>query len=255
MTDADREKLLARIKALFSKTTGAGATEAEELAAAEKARELIEKYQLDMGAEELKKEGFVEKSIDMEAARFAFARRILQGVDEFCEVKTWYRTFYQRSVVVFGLRSDVELAAYLIESLTTFTLSGADLHIALERKMAIALGTPMTSAQSRQAHFSYVDGCADRISDRLSEMARRRRSQTAKPGSYGALITLDKPALIQAEMERCGIRFRTGTALTGGSDGGSFSAGSAHGAKASFGRPVGGGRIAGLIGNRDAGAA
>ena len=61
MNSADREKLLARIKALFSKTTEAGATEAEELAATEKARELIEKYQLDMGAEELKREGFVKK--------------------------------------------------------------------------------------------------------------------------------------------------------------------------------------------------
>src|SRR5258705_5557481 len=46
MTSTDREKLLARIKALFSKTTEAGATEAEELAAAEKHRELIEKDKL-----------------------------------------------------------------------------------------------------------------------------------------------------------------------------------------------------------------
>jgi Protein of unknown function (DUF2786) len=248
MTGADREKLLARIKALYSKTTGAGATEAEELAAAEKARELIEKYQLDMGAEELKKEGFVQKTIDMEPSRFAFARRILQGTEKFCEVKCWYMT--SRQVVAFGLRSDVELAAYLIESLTTFTLAGADLHIATERKMAIALGTPMTSAQSRQAYHSYLIGCANRINVRLREMTAERGAQTAKPGSYGALITLDKPALIEAEMDRCGIHLCTGSALTGASNGGSFDAGSAHGAKASFGRPVGGGRIAGLIGNR-----
>jgi hypothetical protein len=79
MTGADREKLLARIKALFSNTTGAGATEAEELAAAEKARELIEKYQVDMGAEELKKEGFIQKTLHMESSRLAFARRIIFG--------------------------------------------------------------------------------------------------------------------------------------------------------------------------------
>jgi hypothetical protein len=150
-----------------------------------------------------------------------------------------------------GLTSDVELAAYLIESLTNFALAGADLHIAVERKMAIALGTPLTSAQSRQVHISYLVGCASRTRARLEELAKQRKTQDAKPGSYGALITLDKPALIDAEMERCGIHLHCGgSSLSGGSDSGSFAAGSAHGANASFGRPVGGGRIAGLIGNR-----
>jgi hypothetical protein len=250
MTDTDREKLLARIKALFSKTTKSGATEAEELAAAEKARELIEKYQLDMGAEELKKEGFVKKNIGMDAARFTFARRILNAIDKFCEVKTWYITYGGRVITVFGLASDVELAAYLIESLTTFSLSGADLHIATERKIQIALGTPMTATETRECHRSYLLGCANRISIRLREMAQQRRSQTAKPGSYGALITLDKPTLINAEMECLHIRLASGSCLTGASDRSSFGAGSAHGAKASFGRPVGGGRIVGLIGKR-----
>jgi len=250
MTDADREKLLARIKALFSKTTEAGATEAEELAAAEKARELIEKYQLDMGQEELTKEGFVRKNIKMEQARFTLARRILLGIEKFCEVKTYYMAWrgFEPDVTDFGLASDAELAAYLIDSLTTFSLAGADFHIAIERKTAIALGTPMTAAESKEAYRSYLLGCANRISVRLRELAQQRKLQGARPGSYGALITLDKPELIKAEMDRLGIRLHCGSSLTGASDGGSFAAGSAHGSKASFGRPVGGARISGLIG-------
>ncbi len=106
----------------------------------------------------------------------------------------------------------------------------------------------MTAAQSREARRSYLLGCANRISVRLRELAQQRKTHTAKPGSYGALITLDKPALIKAEMERLDIRLRSGSHLTGAADGGSFAAGSAHGAKASFGRPVGGGHISGLIG-------
>ena len=239
----DRDKLLVRIKALFSKTTEAGATEAEELAAAEKARELIRKYQIDLGSEELKKEGFVEKAIVMEPTGFAFGRRILGGVEKFCEVKSWLVIFgSHREIVVFGLASDVELAAYLVDSLITFSLAGADVHIAVERKMAIALGTPMTAAQSREAHRSYLVGCANRISARLRELAQERGS-TAKPGSYGALITLDKLALIKAEMERLNIKLSCGSGLTGASDDGSFVAGSAHGAKASFGRPIGSSRV------------
>jgi hypothetical protein len=77
--------------------------------------------------------------------------------------------------------------------------------------------------------------------------AERKAGAGNKRSNYRALVTLDKPALISAEMERCGIRLQAGSALTGASDRSSFAAGSAHGAKANFGRPVGGGRIAGLI--------
>jgi hypothetical protein len=247
MTD-NREKVLATIKALLAKTVEAGATEAEEMAAAEKARELIDKYQLDLGAEELKREGFVQRTIKLEHLEFAFARRITRGINAFCEVKTWTDTYTSGySLFVLGLASDADLAAYLVRSLTTFAMGGANIHIAAQRKMAIALGSPMTAATSRDANRSYLLGCAERINSRLCEMAAERKAKAVKPRSSRALVTLDKKALISAEMERCGIRLQAGSALTGASDGSSFAAGSAHGAKATLGRPVGGGRIAGLI--------
>jgi hypothetical protein len=181
--------------------------------------------------------------------RFAFARRILLAIEVFCEVRTWYSTFFQH-IEVLGLRSDAELSAYLIESLTNFALAGADLHVAIERKMALARGEPLTSAQSREVHRSYLVGCADRISQRLREMAAQRKAQAATPGSHRALVVIDKPGLIQAEMDRLGIKLRSGSSLTGGRDHSSFAAGAAHGAKATFGRPVTGGPVAGLITRR-----
>ena len=136
MTETNRQKLLARIRALFSKTVANGATEAEELAATKKARELIEQYQIDLGAEELKREGFTMKNIELEHANFTFARRIMLGIDRFCEVKSWYETWGVKPVVtVFGLASDAEFAVYLIKHLTMFAVSGADLHVAAERKI------------------------------------------------------------------------------------------------------------------------
>jgi hypothetical protein len=250
MTETNQDKLLARIKALLSKTVEAGATEAEEMTSAAKARELIEKYQLDLGAEELRREGFVRKTIEAESVRFAFARRILLAINEFCEVKTWtegFRGIIPTRICVLGLASDAEFAGYLIESLANFALAGAGLHVAAARKMAIAVAAPMTAAESREAYRSYLLGCANRISLRLREMARQRKAQMPSAGSYGALIQLDKPALIDAEMDRLGIHLRKGSGLTGGGDRGSFEAGQKHGAKASFGRPVAGGHIAGLI--------
>jgi hypothetical protein len=247
MTESNREKLLAKIRALFSKTVENGATEAEEMAAAEKAHELVEKYQLDLGAEELKKEGFKQNHIKMaDRTQFTFARRIMWGIDDFCEVKTW-TMLGGELFVIFGLTSDVEFGSYLVESLTTFALAGADLHVAAERKMAIALGAPLESHESRETRRSYLIGCANRINSRLREMARERRQRSAKPGSYGALVNIDKPVMLREEMERLGIRLRSGSGLTGASDRGAFTAGSAHGSKATFGRPIAGGRVAGQI--------
>jgi hypothetical protein len=243
----NRDKLLTTIKALFSKTVEAGATEAEEMAAAEKARELLDKYQIVLGAEELKREGFVRKTVTFERMQFAFARRIVDGLEAFCEVRTWYNTYAGLKLTVFGLASDADLAVYLVESLTTFALAGANVEVpAQRRKLAIAYG-PLTAAESREVHRSYLLGCADRIETRLLEMAKQRKAQATKPGTPRALVALDKPAVISAEMERWGIHLCAGSGLRDAANHDSFRAGSAHGAKANFGRPVRGGRVAGLI--------
>jgi uncharacterized protein DUF2786 len=249
MNDTNRDKLLAKIKALFSKTVENGATEAEEMAAVEKARELVEKHQLDLSAEELKREGFTMESVEMDATQFAFARRIMNAIDDFCEVRTWYMTLGREKahIAILGFKSDAQFARYLLEALANFAAAGAGVHIAAERKMAIALGTPMTSAESREMHRSYLVGCASRMSVRLREMTQQRKAQAAKPGSYGALVKLDKSQLIRDEMERLDIRLHSSGGLTGASDRGAFAAGSVHGGKATFGRPVAGGRVAGQI--------
>jgi Protein of unknown function (DUF2786) len=247
----ERDKLLARIRKLLAMTAAAGCTEAEALAAAEKVHELIETYQIDLGAEEIKREGFVRKCIKLDPTQFTFARRILLAIEEFCEVRHWYTTFGGPQIEILGLRSDAEFAAYLIETLTNFAIAGADMHIAVARKMALAVGEPLTAVESREANRSYLVGCASRIAHRLHELAAQRKAQAATPGSSRALVCLDKPALIAAEMERLDIKVCGGSGLTGAGNQGSFAAGAAHGAKATFGRPVsGGGGIAGMIGRR-----
>ncbi len=240
MTRPNREKLFTRIRALFSKTVEAGATEAEAMAAAEKARALLEKYQLDLGAEELRQEGFVRKAVKLDALGSYFGRLISSALQEFCDVKIWYNVpntakarialRYETpatEIEIFGLASDVELAEYLLGSLAGFALAGANVHVAAERKMAFALATSLGAAQIKELHRSYLFGCAN---------------------PYGAIIKLDKPKLVLDEMERRGIRLGEGSSPIDPQDAEAFAAGSAHGAKASFGRPVAGGRIAGLIG-------
>src|SRR6266536_3504047 len=176
MTRPNREKLFTRIRALFSKTVEAGATEAEAMAAAEKARALLEKYQLDLGAEELRQEGFVRKAVKLDALGSYFGRLISSALQEFCDVKIWYNVpntakarialRYETpatEIEIFGLASDVELAEYLLGSLAGFALAGANVHVAAERKMAFALATSLGAAQIKELHRSYLFGCANRI--------------------------------------------------------------------------------------------
>jgi len=99
---------------------------------------------------------------------------------------------------------------YLIDCLANFAVAGADLHVAVERKMALAFGHPMTAAQSREAHRSHLVGCACRTRQRLDELVARRKAKAATPGSSRALAKLDKPTLVQAEMDRLDIKLSTG---------------------------------------------
>src|SRR5215467_2386473 len=94
----DMDRLRAKIRALFAKTIEAGATEAEAMTAAAKARELIDKYQVDMSiVEEMVRDILVFAS----TLEFAIARRLMHGIEAYCEVQTGYLAwgFHDRRVV------------------------------------------------------------------------------------------------------------------------------------------------------------
>ena len=58
-----REKVASVVEALLAKTTENGATEAEAMAAAEKARELMDRYQIEPVRRGLEQEGVHKVSI------------------------------------------------------------------------------------------------------------------------------------------------------------------------------------------------
>ena len=84
-SSTNKQPIVAKIKALLAKTTDAGATPEEALLAAEKAAELIERYNLSLTSLELQAEGAhaigiyfddpveqaAAKTICMEIARYA----------------------------------------------------------------------------------------------------------------------------------------------------------------------------------------
>ncbi len=104
-----------RIRALLAKTVDKGCTEAEAMTAATKAKELMDKYQIDLSDTELEEEGFKCGTTEgAEKRKFNVQRWIASAIAEYCEVRCWLKRDLSRRrmrYVFFGLSSDVELAA------------------------------------------------------------------------------------------------------------------------------------------------
>ena len=101
----NREGLLDKIRALLSKTTEAGCTEAEALAALTKAQAMIDAYEVSDDELALTKE---EKAIlkTVETRDPLFIRRgLMSGVQKFTNTRSWYtsisRGHYNRTAEFF----------------------------------------------------------------------------------------------------------------------------------------------------------
>jgi len=226
----DRADLAARVRALLAKTVEQGCTEAEALAAATKAFELIHKYQLDMSAIELEAEGFMRGTAEKpRAKKFNAQWAMMMAVAEFCEVKTWVQSEpYKRGgrVVFFGLKSDVEFANWLLVALEQFVWSQADAY-AVESGGADYL-----------TKRNFARACCNRICERLRHEVTLRRMKRAPTASRKDVMVL-KHALVEREFDKLGLHLerRTSYYCVGGSADAS-DAGRAAGDKAGFGRPV-----------------
>jgi len=101
----------------------------------------------------------------------------------------------------------------------------------------IAIGTPR-----RMIINGFVDGITGPISERLRELCKP--PETVSANSRALVAT--KKTLIEAKIKELGFQFRSCGGSSRQRDEGSFAAGRSAGERASFGRPVGGGRAATL---------
>jgi hypothetical protein len=225
----DRKSIAARIRALLSKTVDKGCTEQEALAAAAKAKELMDRYQVDLSETELEDEGFAKGTAESaENRRFNAQDWIVNAIAAYCDVKCWRTQVGSRKwrYVFFGLRSDVEFANWLLKGLEAFIWQKADEFggLYLDKR-------------------NFAMGCANRISQRLREEVSARKAKTQTMSSGRELVVV-KQEIVQREFNKLGLRLRSGASrsyVSGGSSA-ARAAGYAAGNGASFGRPVSAGR-------------
>jgi hypothetical protein len=233
-TKDDNTKLYTRIKALLAKTTEAGCTEEEAATAAEKARQLIEAYQVNMTEFELVAEGFTQILFRWSSREISnVQRQICVGIAYYTGTRGWMandgKTQQQVSHHFFGLKSDVMFAGYLLSSLTNFIIREADQYIKSNFHHYY-------NAKKERADFIF--GCAKTISARL---IKERKDTVQVKGTGTALVTIDKRSLVTAKLAEKHNIILTSTAGKRkdihSKD--NFEAGKSKGNEASFSRPLG----------------
>ena len=227
---ADRNSFVEKIRALMSKTVANGCTEAEMLAALDKASAMQDAY--DVSDEELqltKEEKVALHAEPMDTADpHQLKWRLSTGVRMFCGVQI-YRHPHQTGLHFVGLPSDVELARWLLDTMADFVFGALYEHL---------IGCLAPKNERRTIIRSFVEFCCHRINKRLAELVERSRQART---SNGRELVLVKDNAINVFMKDSGIRLRVSCCGGRGNvDEAASSAGRAAGDRATFGRPVSG---------------
>jgi hypothetical protein len=221
----NRDDLIEKIRALMSKTVDAGCTEHEALAALDKARALMDAYEVSEEELELTKEEKAILRAEPPGSRdpHGIKWRLAVAVSEFCGCKGWSG---EDGIVFCGLPSDARLASWLLDTLAAFVQAELARHL---------MGCLAPKGERRFVINGFVGGCCERISDRLDALCEQ--SATVATSSGRELMVI-KGAAVDDKMEAEGICLRTSRRSYRRSDEASLRAGRSAGDRASFGRPV-----------------
>lgn len=232
---SELEKVKARIRALAAKTTDRGCSEPEAMAAAEKVGQLLEVYGLSMSEVELRQEVCIQREIVMEGPRLQAVGAIFLAIIRLTETKGW--TAGRGTFVLFGLEPDVLMGEYLLH-----LVAGAVDREEADFRASEAYRRSRLQPQARLRSFRY--GFAERVSERLEQIARHRRETAtaarATPASGTALVVA-KEKQVQAAFKELGIRLVSRSTTRRVRDGNAFRHGQEAGGRVGLDRPVGAG--------------
>lgn len=197
---SDLAKIRAKIAALRAKTTAKGCTEAEALAAAEKAAEMMARHGLS--ETDLDRPVYDELLIELGARRTPLDR-IWPAVAKFADCRGWLdREDGRWRFVYFGRDADVLVAEYVHEVIrraadTAVASFKASQPYLIRRK-------PKTRARALKA---FLEGFAISICARLLDGLWRRLNRDAPGKAVALVISIDKQ--LEAELKCRGAVFET----------------------------------------------
>ncbi len=227
---ANRNSIIDKIKALLAKTTENGATEAEMLSALDKASAMRDAHDITDEELQITKEEAALLHADPPDKKdpHSIKWRLSYAIGQFCNVQI-YRARRETGLRFIGMPSDVQFAAWLIDSLADFMFAELYAHL---------IGCLAPPSERRTVIRSFVAACCDHITDRL--LALVERSKAARTSNGRELVVI-KDAAIKQFMKEHDIRLRNCTGYAPSNvDSQAQAAGRAAGERATFGRPVSG---------------
>jgi hypothetical protein len=227
---ADRNGIIEKIKALLAKTTSNGATEAEMMAALDKAAAMRDSYEITDAELQLTKDEAAVLQTDGpdEQDPRGIKWRLGYGISQFRNVQI-FRKRHQKGLSYIGMPSDAQLAAWMIDHLADFVHDQLWTHL---------IGGLASRGERQIIIRSFVDACCERINDRLVELVMRSRKACT---SNGRELVVVKDAAIKAFMKEHDIHLRKYSGYSSSNvDTAAQAAGRAAGDRANFGRPVSG---------------
>jgi hypothetical protein len=221
----NRDSLVEKIRALMSKTIENGCTEHEALAALDRARALMDAYdvtEVDLQltkAESAILRGEPPGSRDPHGIKFL----ISVAVAKFCDCEVWKGP---TGLEFCGLPADVCFAMWLLDTLTAFVQAELARHL---------MGGTAPKGERRFIINGFVGGCCQRIKDRLTALCEQ---SAVGATCNGRELVAIKSAAIADKMKAMNINLVKARRSTRRVDDASFQAGLSAGDRASFGRPL-----------------
>src|SRR5215471_2328440 len=171
---ADRNSIIEKIKALLAKTTANGATEAEMLAALDKAAALRDAYDITDEELQVAKDEAAMLHADPPDLKdpHKIKWRLTYAVGQFCGVQI-FRSRHETGLKCIGTPSDVQFAMWLLDNLADFIFAALYEHL---------IGCCAPPSERRIVMRSFVEACCNRISDRMLELVERSKEAHTSNG-------------------------------------------------------------------------
>lgn len=220
---SNRENIFNKVRATLSKTVDNGCTEAEALLALSMAEKLMEEHEITVDDLKLDNETAIigiSDAKDPQNIRW----KICYAVGRFTETKPFG---HKKRVKFAGLKSDVDFAVWLVETLTEFVRAQ------LKNYMWSNGFQKIQGNERVRIVNSFVYGCCNRINSKLAELTDKRQVVV----NSNALV-LAKNALIEDAMKDLNIGKADNRGRKASVYRDVFSDGQKAGDKASFGRPI-----------------
>jgi hypothetical protein len=162
---ADRNSIIEKIKALRAMTTANGATEAEMMSFLDKARALMDSYEITDEELQITKDEAATLHADPPDLKdpHQIKWRLSYGVAEFCGVEI-YRSGDETGLCCIGMPSDVQFAMWLLDNLADFVFAELYAHLIAScghsRRLAVSASrivcTHSSSDQKQPARATVV---------------------------------------------------------------------------------------------------